>query len=273
MRSIITVAAFAFAMLGSTTPTEAHCTLRHPGHCVKAAVETVAEVVAPIPLVGQTTEKILKEATNAPGSITDKFENGAQSLGRKTGLDDVDDLGAKLGALATVVAAAAVGTACTTATLGACAPIVLAGVGGSVVGSAIEGESSGYVGASISTGGDTPAGSESSPGGRQPTSEAIAKAIGDLLPEVSKWLALHNGPAEMAKFNRDYVALSAQVPYGESRLAWVITEGSTYRGMTLNPDGFWIGSNREQHKIFVEGTKGATLNSDGLLIPPSAAAQ
>ena len=81
-----------------------------------------------------------------------RVEREGQRVGRRTGLNKIDDLGAVLGTVGTAVGVAvgvAAGAACTTATLGGCAPMVVGGLVGSGVGSLLADEPSGYVGVRI----------------------------------------------------------------------------------------------------------------------------
>lgn len=148
MRTIATTVFVVIAALTGTPSAEAHCTWRHPGHCLKGAATIIVE--KPVEIIIEAGRDIGEEAERFGEDVKDE----AERVGRKTGLDNVDDLGAKLAAVGTAVGAVVAGTACTAATLGGCAPIAVGGIVGSGVGSLLAGEPSGYVGVHVPTGSD-----------------------------------------------------------------------------------------------------------------------
>ena len=98
--------------------------------------------------IRRTAERVGSEAER----VADDVAEEAERIGRKTGLDDVDELGSKLAMVGTAVGSLVASAACTTATLGACLPVAVGGLAGSGVGSLLSGAPSGYVGVHIPTG-------------------------------------------------------------------------------------------------------------------------
>ena len=265
MRTSMMVVVVLIAGLAIAPPAEAHCTWRHVGHCVKDAFNEAAEVVAPVPIVGQVAEKTLTEVANAPGSAIRKVEDGAESFGRKTGLDDVEDLGRKLGSAGMLLGAAA----CTAATAGTCA--LVGSAAGSLAGSLIEGESTAHVGTmfpmtSATPGPEGPEGEGSEPK-REPGSVRLLKKVAGVA--FQQWLMTVNTPVQMASFKRDYWKLAYQVPFGEERDAWVLVQGHTYQGMTLNPDGFLLNPVvQKQYRVKITGAQCVRTSLGGVCLDP-----
>ena len=125
-------------------PADAGCCrfLKDVGRAIGGVIENVAE----------ETERVGKRIGKEVERVAEDVGEEAERVGRRTGLGEVDDLGAILGVVGTAVGAVAgvaAGAACTTATLGGCAPMAIGGIVGSGVGSLLAGEPSGYVGARI----------------------------------------------------------------------------------------------------------------------------
>ena len=58
----ISIAVIVIAVFASVTPAEAHCTWRHPGHCLKGGVQDLGKIAAKsVDVLGKGTEVIVKE--------------------------------------------------------------------------------------------------------------------------------------------------------------------------------------------------------------------
>ena len=157
--TLVATVVIIIAALTSATPLEAHCTWRHLDHC------------------GNEINKGINEVSRAiDREVVQPVKEAGEWVGRKTDLDNVDDLGEKLGMIGTAVGAVVAGTACTTATLGGCLPLVVGGAVGSGVGSWLDGEPSAYIGVQASTSApdqeDVPSVDESFPPSDTPPSTA-----------------------------------------------------------------------------------------------------
>ena len=271
--TIAATVVIVIAALASAAPVEAHCTRRHPGHCIKGAAKIVAKPVEIIP-------EVAGDVIKGTGEVLKKTGEGLKEAGR-----DIDDeilqpvkdyltrcydraerepdpetrearwkeceerpTGAILGTVGLATGSvfgpggAAVGS-----------------LAGSVLGSAIDGAPNFFVTARS----DLPAlqpqqhiPSVAIPD-RQPSSKAALGTAFQLVPEIFEWLGIANVPVQLARFEQDRIKLASQVPVGKTVDAWVVVQGNAYSAMTLNPDGFWIGPGHEQHRIDIIGTMDA----------------